>query len=135
MESHRCPFSAPLVTHQFGCARAREVVRRGGAEIDCTDAAACDRCTRLFGRFKAAALPAFGVEDDLLTMPHSVLIKIQHGGLLGLQRILAGANGSGGRVEDIDRLVADAADRYGEALPVDSVIGDITAYRTRGRRR
>lgn len=134
METRKCPFSAPLVTHQFGCCKAQEVVRRGGAEIDCTDAAACERCVRLFGRLKAAALPAFGVEDDLLSMPHSVLVKIQHGGLLGLQRVLAAAEAVTERVEDIDRLVADAQARYGESVSVDAVVADMTNFKLRARR-
>lgn len=132
MDHHKCAFSAPLVTHQFGCSRAQEVVRRGGAEIDCNDATACGRCTQLVERLKAAALPAFGVEDDLLSMPHSVLVKIQHGGLLGLQRLLTGAAGE--RVEDIDRLVAEVEARYGESPPAGEVLADITGYKPRGRR-
>lgn len=131
METHKCPFSVPLVTHQFGCSRAQEVVRRGGAEIDCTDAASCSRCVQLFERLKAAVLPAFGVEDDPLSMPHSVLVKIQHGGLLGLQRMTNAPGAGTDRVEDIDRLVAG----HGASAPVDALVGDITAYKPRGRRR
>ena len=136
METHKCPFSAPLVTHQFGCPRAQEVVRRGGAEIDCTEAAAAGRCEQLFTRLKAVALPAFGVEDDLLSMPHSVLVKIQHGGLLGLQRLLAGAPTAAERVADVYALVADAYARYGhgDAIPCDQVVADMTAYKPRARR-
>ena len=134
MEARKCPFGAPLVTHQFGCSKAQEVVRRGGAEIDCTDTAACERCARLFERLKVAALPAFGVEDDLLSMPHSVLVKIQHGGLLGLQRVLAAADAVTERVEDVDRLAAEVQARYDEAVPVDSVVADMTNFKLRARR-
>lgn len=136
METLKCPFSAPLVTHQFGCARAREVVRRGGAEIDCTDVDAATRCERLFMRLKAAVLPAFGVEDDLLSMPHSVLVKIQYGGLLGLQRLLAGTPTSEERVADVSTLVRDAITRYGQAdaIPCDQLIADVTAFKPRARR-
>lgn len=134
MEARKCPFSAPLITHQFGCGRSQEVVRRGGAEIDCTDASACQRCVQLFERLKAAALPAFGVEDDLLSMPHSVLVKIQHGGLLGLQRILVAAAAVTERVEDIDRLVNEAQARYGETVPVEAVVADMTTFKLRARR-
>jgi hypothetical protein len=134
MDEHKCPFSAPLITRQFGCAKAREVVRRGGAEISCTDGAAHARCELLFQRMKAAALPAFGVEDDLLSMPHSVLVKIQYGGLLGLQRLLAGDMRAGERVGDIERLVLDAHRRYADAVPCDQLVADITASRPRARR-
>ena len=132
MPEHKCPFSTPLVTHQFGCAHAQEVVRRGGAEIDCTDAAAWTRCERVFQQLKAAALPAFGVEDDLLSMPHSVRVKIQCGGLLGVQRLLTGpAN----RVEDINQLLTAAETRFGMTLPTAELTSDITAYQPRARRR
>ncbi len=135
METHKCPFSAPLVTHQFGCAKAQEVVRRGGAEIDCTDGVSCRRCAQLFERLKTVALPAFGVEDDLLSMPHSVVVKIQYGGLLGVQRMLSGHAAVTDRVEDIDRLVAGFLAGDGASVPVDALVEDITAYKPRGRRR
>lgn len=135
METRKCPFSAPLVTHQFGCTKAQEVVRRGGAEIDCSDTAARSRCSALFERLKAAALPVFGVEDDLLSMPHSVLVKIQHGGLLGLQRELTGTATIAEKVDDIDQLATDVNARYGDSVPVDTVVADITAFKLRVRRR
>jgi hypothetical protein len=136
VETHKCPFGAPLVTHQFGCAKAREVVRRGGAEIDCTDADAAKRCEQLFLQLKTAALPAFGVEDDLLSMPHSVLVKIQHGGLLGLQRVLAGTLVAEERVVDVSVLVRDAFVRYGQgdAIPCGECVADITGFKLRARR-
>jgi hypothetical protein len=136
MEANKCPFSAPLVTHQFGCRQAQEVVRRGGAEIDCMDAAAADRCMRLFAHFKAASLPAFGVEHDLLSMPHSVLQKIQFGGLLGLQRVLTGATAAEDRVADINALASNAIARYGQsdAIPCEDFVADMTSYKLRARR-
>jgi hypothetical protein len=134
METHKCPFSAPLITHQFGCTKAQEVVRRGGAEIDCSDSAAWSRCTALFVRLKAAALPEFGVEDDLLSMPHSVLVKIQHGGLLGLQRELTGTATVAEKVDDIDRLVTDVNAHHGDSVPVDTVVADIISFKLRARR-
>ena len=136
MEEYKCPFSAPLITHQFGCTRATEVVRRGGAEINCTDAVTQSRCAQLFQRMKLAALPAFGVEDDLLSMPHSVLVNIQYGGLLGLQRLLSVAPQVAERVEDVQALVAEASVRFGGAaeIPCVPLIDDITAFKPRARR-
>jgi hypothetical protein len=134
MTEHKCPFSAPLVTRQFGCASSQEVIHRGGTEINCTDAVAHARCDRLFQRMKAAALPAFGVEDDLLSMPHSVLVKIQYGGLLGLQRLLRAASQVGERIDDIQTLVAEASLRFSDAVPCALLVDDITAFKPRARR-
>jgi hypothetical protein len=134
MQEYKCPFSAPLITHQFGCTKATEVVRRGGVEINCTDAAAWSRCDQLFQRMKLAALPAFGVEDDLLSMPHSVLVKVQYGGLLGLQRLLRAEPQVGERVDDIHTLVVEASLRFGNEVPCGSLVDDITAFKPRARR-
>jgi hypothetical protein len=43
MEEYKCPFSAPLITRQFGCSKAMEVARRGGAgqEPKCREAHGC----------------------------------------------------------------------------------------------
>lgn len=129
-----CPFSATLVTEDFGCRNAAGIVRRGGAEIACTSDAAHARCSALFQRLKETALPAFGVADDLLQMPHSVLVKIQYGGLLGLQRIV---NPAMQAVLDIDRLVIAAAGQFSslEDIPYADLCDDMTGYRLQRRRR
>ncbi|MDX1696893.1 MAG: hypothetical protein R3308_01330 [Thiohalobacterales bacterium] len=135
MNEQICPFSATLAKDVFGCSRAEQVIRRGGAEFACRDAAAHARCSRLHDCLKASALPALGLEDDLLQVPHGVLARIQFGGLLGLQRLLTGHSET--VVSDIDSLVEAAQVRYTaiEAIPCDSLVDDITGYRLPRRRR
>lgn len=136
MEEYKCAFSHTLVTNQFGCERGMQVTRRGGPDVACLSDAAHLRCEKLFQRMKQVALPAFGVEDDLLSMPHSVLVKIQFGGLLGLQRLLEnGADGSGD-VTNIHNLVGRAIEKHGslEAIPCPAFVGDMTSYKLKRRR-
>jgi hypothetical protein len=136
MDDPICPFSATLVTEDFGCVNAAGIVRRGGAEIACTSDAAHARCHRLFQKLKEAALPAFGVADDLLQMPHSVQVKIQYGGLLGLQRIASPAVEPASVVKDIDQLVASVAQRFStlDDIPFSELCDDMTGYRLPRRR-
>ncbi len=133
----KCPFAAPLTQPQYHCHLAEEVVRRGGSEFNCRDAASHSRCLRLHEQLKQAALPAFEVEDDLLSMPHSVLVKIQYGGLLGLQRLLLGSSHNESGIEDIDHLVGQTVEHYGgvEDIPCTSLTGDMQAFRVSRRRR
>ena len=133
MEEYTCAFSNTLITGQFGCDKAEQVTRRGGPDIACTSEAAHQRCEKLFQRMKAAALPAFGVEDDLLSMPHSVLVKIQHGGLLGLQRLVDGAGAAD--VKNIHALVDRANGKYRnlDAVPCPELVSDMTSYKLRRR--
>lgn len=132
---YKCPYSDTLISAQFACTLATPVVRRGGPEVACASATAHAHCDTLFQHMKQAALPAFGVEDDLLSMPHSVLIKIQHGGLLGLQRIMDDAPAVGQTVMNINELVERAQGHYGDyaTLPYSAFVQDMTAYKLRRR--
>jgi hypothetical protein len=132
---NKCAFSQTLIGGQFACAHAEPVVRRGGAEIACRSVDASQRCATLMQTLKDAALPAFGVEDDLLSMPHSVLVKIQFGGLLGVQRLLEAAPGDADNVADINALVEQALDRFGalDAVPCAGIIDDMTGFKPRRR--
>ncbi len=134
MDEYKCAFSAPLITEEFGCAQARPVTRRTGPDVACMSAPSQARCAELLQRLKDAALPAFGVPDDPLSMPHSVLQKIQYGGLLGLQRQLQRDEAT---VRDIDALVRDVVARYTklDAVPLADIVQDMTGYKLRSRRR
>lgn len=129
-----CPFGSTLVTETCECSHAQQVVRRGGAEIICQDDAAYARCVNLFQHLKQAALPEFDVEDDLTTMPHSVLQKIQFGGLLGLQSLVSGQ--AADTISDVASLVDTAETTYPgfEGLPYTELVGFITTYKLKRRR-
>lgn len=129
-----CPFGSTLVTETFHCVHADQVVRRGGAEIVCQDAAAYVRCNALFQKLKNAALPEFEVEDDLTTMPHSVLQKIQFGGLLGLQQFTTGQ--ASDTIADIVSLLDALEKKIGELddLPYNDLVSFITDYKLKRRR-
>ena len=132
-----CPFSATLVKDVLGCRRARKIVRRGGGEIACDAESAHSNCTRLFQAFKDVALPVFELEDDLLQVPHGVLVKIQFGGLLGLQRITNGNKTTEPSIPDIATLVDAAITQFSslEAIPCTTLCDDITTYKLSRRRR
>jgi len=132
-----CPFSATLVRDVFGCIHAEPVIRRGGTEFSCRERAVHTHCQQLFGALKQAALPAFDVEDDPTRTPHSVLVKIQFGGLLGLQRIALDNPPAADRVADIQALVGDAVSRFGtiQGIPCGQLAEDMRGYTLSRRRR
>lgn len=92
-------------------------------------------CIQLFQQLKAAALPASGVTDDLLEMPHSVLQKIRPGGRPGLQRLVAGTVDNTDN-RDVATLVARARERFSalDAVPCAFIAADITGCRLPRRR-
>ena len=129
-----CPFGSTLVAETCHCVHADQVVRRGGAEIVCQDEAAYGRCIELFQHLRDVALPEFEVEDDLTTMPHSVLQKIQFGGLLGLQQLIAEQPTD--TVADIAELLDTLETKFGalDGLPYNELVSTITEYKLKRRR-
>lgn len=130
-----CPFGATLARDDFGCPNADKVIRRGGTEIACKAPDAHARCSELMQHVKDAVLPAMDLEDDLLQIPHGILQKLQFGGLLGVAR-LCGNRPDSTTVEDIDRLVQAAAEKFGglDALPCGELVDDVMQYRLPRRR-
>ncbi len=129
-----CPFGSTLVSESCRCVHAEQVVRRGGAEIICQDDTAHSRCGDLFQRLKQAALPQFDVEDDLTAMPHSVLQKIQFGGLFGLDKLVSGQTADS--VANIVTLVDAAEARYHDLdhFPYAELAAFISGYKLKRRR-
>lgn len=136
MHNAKCAFKNPLLSGAFGCARAEPVSTRDGPDILCRSEEASERCRDVFERMKRSALPVFDVEDDLLQMPHSALVKIQYGGLLGLREALGADPADGRPVENIDALVEqESRDPIGPAAPAwNGIVEHITTYRIKRQR-
>ena len=136
MSDLTCPFSAPLVAEDFACRHAESVIRRGGTEIACQAEVSRARCIELHQAMKAVALADQGYEDDLTQVPHSLLVRIQYGGLLGLQRLTGQDSDAATTVADIDSLVEAARVHFGSVsdIPCTELCADMTGYRLPGRR-
>ena len=131
----KCPFRATIMTRSFACDHAEEITRREGPDIACNLLGANEKCSELFNQLKTRALDAMGKEDDLTTLPASVLKKIQFGGLLGLQSQVDSA-ASNDKVEDIVALVENATEQYGgiDDFPFNVCVESIVAYKLKRRR-
>lgn len=136
MTESKCPFSVVLAAAGARCGHAREVVRRGGVEYDCTVSEAWAVCHELAEHLKARALPALGHEDDLTVTPKSVYERILLGGVQGLGAAGGGAN-QASATADIWTTVDAARRRHGAvtAIPEDEFIPAIAACTIRKRRR
>jgi hypothetical protein len=136
MADSKCPFQLPVINGSFGCRLAQPVTVRNAPQIQCRSDTALERCRLVYDRLKSAGLAAFGVADDPGTTPHSTYLKIQCGGLLGLQAGVAPGNA----VTDIDALletVTEGGARIDD-LPYSELTQSMLTYkppRRRDRRR
>ena len=131
----KCPYRATIITRNFGCTHASEVTRREGPDVGCDSQQLNELCVACFTALKDQALPELGYTDDLTQMPASALQKIQFGGLLALQTLIAPGN-SGDSVEDISILITSVMNHYGDAnnLPIEECIETIKQYKIKRRR-
>ncbi|MFV2059368.1 MAG: hypothetical protein ACC653_01720 [Gammaproteobacteria bacterium] len=134
-QNDKCAFSNTLITGHYSCSNATSVVRRGGNEISCGVIDASRKCENIYNKLKEIAAPVFDVDDDLLTMPHGIMVKIQHGGLLGLNTIVNGD--SDNTISDISKLILATENKFNDFndFPYESTINFMTSYKVRSRRK
>lgn len=112
MPAPKCPFQQPIITRDFACHLAQAVTVRNAPQIHCRSEQALTVCRTVYERLKAVGLPAFGMTDDLTNTPHNIYVKIQCGGLLGLQALRGAPPEQAGTIADIHALI-QAATRAG----------------------
>ena len=137
MQDLKCPFCRILLPGDFRCGHASAVTRRDGPDIACGAPRVRELCDEVLARLKAVGLPALGYSDDLTELPHGVAMKVQMGGLLGLQK-LAGtaAADDSAAVRDVGAVVDAAVERYGgaAAIPYADLVPGMSAFQLKRRR-
>jgi len=135
MISAKCPFSALQVAGTTNCQLASQVVRRGGAEFDCTKSEALSICKKMSRQLIKIGLPALGFEDDLVATPKSAYDRALFGGLIGLNQCLEDLSEDLHK-QDIWPLVEAATRRFPDLadLPRQSLESAIQTWKP-GRRR
>lgn len=131
---HPCPFEKTLLA---GCGTCALAQRRNIAEreaVACREADACATCADLLGLLRRNATFALHLshpEEERLT--HAQEMKVQCGGLAGLQRILTGTS----EVCDVGALVRAArrSENGLEGLPWSALMQSVAAWQPRRRAR
>ncbi len=127
-----CPFHLALITGAHGCTHATPVTRRAGPDIACASPAAQARCATAFDYIKRTAQPVLGFPDNLQDAPHSVTVKLQNGGVVGLNKLLEPAAQS---VSNINALMDDLTGKFGklDRVPYADVVATVRDFKlTRG---
>jgi hypothetical protein len=138
-----CAYEKAILTGQAACSLAQRfcIAEREGVHCG-ADAAQAD-CIELLGilrrqaRFtlKTVGTPADGPAPSAAALTHAKALRIQLGGLRGLQRLLAPAGTTARPVEDIRGLILAAMAAFGSLndLPFQAIIQQVAACRP-GRR-
>ncbi len=131
----RCVFEKAVNSRVCNCSRAHRFHLADREGVACGFETARVLCQRCLEGLRRNARFALGLIQADSPLPHGAEIRVQNGGLLGLQGLLDDSPDPPGTVADICAVVAQALDRFGsvEALPYDRIVPSVVRYQ--GRRR
>ncbi len=136
INTRACSFEKAILSRQCGCQYAQRLQIADREAAGCRSAAAQPVCENLLRLLRANAQFALGMVSSPGALPHAKEMKVQMGGLLGLQRLLAEATDARD-IDNVYRLVRTARKAHGklESLPFSQIVRSITSYRGRRRTR
>jgi len=134
INERRCVFEKAILTRRCHCNCSARFYLADREGIACNAEQAHTRCQQLLQLMRKNArfsLKLTGLDDKL---PHAKEIKVQNGGLLGLQGILQ-SDAPGDSVVDIAALTVQGIETFGSIpqFPFQEIVKSITRFE--GRRR
>ncbi len=132
-----CPYEKSILTNHCACSLARRFCIAEREGVQCGSGAAQSRCLELLERLRREARFALKTVGADAALPHTKALRLQVGGLRGIQSALMPDAPATTRVEDIRTIIEQAIARFGslDALPFEGIMQQIAAFRGRGRRR
>lgn len=135
LNSRVCPFEKVILSRQCDCSRAARIFIAERQAVGCDADAPQQQCLALLQLLRSNASFALKITSASSRLPHAKEMKLQAGGLHGLQRALQPDFATSARIDDIHGLINQAKITYGELadLPYSAIVQAIAAYQ--GRRR
>ncbi|HIE00161.1 MAG TPA: hypothetical protein EYP59_07710 [Thiotrichaceae bacterium] len=128
-----CVFEKAILTNRCGCEKCQRLNLAERELATCTSPTAQQRCIELLDQLYQNA--RFALKQPHLTapLPHGKVMKVQCGGLLGLQTLLFSESTTQPAVGNIDALITQALETYGDLkkLPYQEVVKFISHYQVR----
>lgn len=136
VNERRCVLEKALNNRAATCSYAERFYLADREGVGCKSDAAQRRCQDLLNRMRDGARFALQMTHIGGPLPHNKEIKVQAGGLLGLQALLHPERAEADQVEDVFGLLNDAEQRYGGIadLPYQDMVKHITRFQGRSRR-
>ena len=134
MAREHCPFRKTILGGTCNCTLASKTHLPTGCSISCSDDRAWDDCEHVLNEMISAAQFVLQYVDGTDSLTHGKLMKVQHGGLLGLARLVYGEQVS--HVDDIRALVNAAQRTYTSLslIPCAELLTDISGWQLKRRR-
>jgi len=132
----KCVFEKSINSRRCHCAAAHRFCLADREGVSCTDKETHRHCLTLLDTVRRNALFAMRLTRVDGPLPHNKEMRVQIGGLLGLQKLLHISPEPGIEIADIKALITQVLAHYGtvEQLPFDQIVQQIVRYEGRARR-
>ena len=131
---NRCVFEKAINSRICSCSRSHRFNLADREGVACNSLPRLERCNRLLTELRKKARFTLRRTDVSQTLAHTEEIKIQNGGMLGLQWQVD--QNDAPTVKDIDSLIHRAESQFDgiNGFPYSQLMQGIIAYRIRSRR-
>lgn len=132
----RCVLEKALNTRKIACSHAERFFLADREGVGCKTDAAQRRCQDLLARMRDSARFALQLTHIDGPLPHNKEIKVQAGGLLGIQALAYPERAGSDEVDDVFGLLNAADAQFGGAAdyPYQDIVKHIARYQNRTRR-
>lgn len=137
VNERRCVFEKAINARRCSCSLSQRFNLADREGVSCTDQSGCNRCKQLLELMRNNARFALQMTNVPGPLPHAKEVKVQIGGMLGLQKLLQPELKDDDRVHDINGLAETALQQYHslDKLPYSEIVKSIVNFEGRLRRR
>ena len=131
-----CMFEKGVLTNQCNCSRAERFCIAEREAVHCLSKHGQQRCAQALALLRKQARFALRDTGEQGLLPHGKAMRIQIGGLRGIQAVLKENLDNPNEVKDVYGLLERAEQQFEqlENLPYSEVMPSIAAYQMRKRR-
>ena len=136
VNERRCIFEKTINSRRSTCAQSRRFHLADREGIACNSAAGKALCTELLDRMRSKARFALHTTNASGPLPHAREIKVQTGGMLGLQAVVYPDRAASQNVDNILGIIDQALEEYQnlDHLPYDVIVQSIVKFEGRRKR-
>jgi len=135
VNKRKCVFEKAINARRCTCSQAKRfnLADREGVACDSDDAN--ERCTTLLIMMRQKASFALQMTNVPGPLPHAKEVKVQIGGMLGIQSILYPEKQDLEQVEDIDKLIDETINMFNslELFPYTEIVKSVVKFQGRQR--
>jgi hypothetical protein len=133
----RCWFEKSINSRKCRCGRMERFNLADREGVRCTNKEAQLQCEQLLKLMREKAIFALQMTKLDGPLPHAKEVKVQLGGMLGLQKALHPELADADEVDDIHATLAEAIEHYGaiESLPYEQIVQTVVQIQGRPKRR